>query len=92
MAMAIASNLNYVTENNYLEMVVLLTFLVGLFQIMAGLFRLGKSVKYVSYPVIIGLTSGAAFIIGIGRIKNLIGIDFGHTKVVLIMYLLNFTN
>ena len=86
MAMAIASNLNYVAENNYLEMVVLLTFLVGLFQIMAGIFRLGKLVRYVSHPVIIGLTSGAAIIIGVGQLKNLIGIDFGRTYNVFIEF------
>src|SRR6056297_2000947 len=66
MAMAIASNLNYVTESNYLEMVVLLTFLVGIFQVIAGLFKLGKLVRYVSHPVIVGLTTGAAIIIGVG--------------------------
>ena len=79
MAMAIASNLNYVAENNYLQMVILLTFLVGIFQIMAGLFKLGKLVRYVSHPVIIGLTSGAAIIIGVGQIKNLFGIELMRT-------------
>mgnify|MGYP006278658083 CR=1 FL=1 len=79
MAMAIASNLNYVADNNYLEMVILLTFLVGIFQIFAGLLKLGKLVRYVSHPVIIGLTSGAAIIIGVGQFKNLIGIDLGRT-------------
>ena len=79
MAMAIASNLNYVAENNYLQMVILLTFLVGIFQILAGLFKLGKLVRYVSHPVIIGLTSGAAIIIGVGQIKNLFGIELMRT-------------
>src|SRR6056297_3128541 len=79
MAMAIASNLSYVSDDRYLEMVILLTFLVGIFQTIAGFLKLGKLVKYVSHPVIIGLTSGAAIIIGIGQIKNFLGVSIGRT-------------
>src|SRR6056297_4190470 len=79
MAMAIASNLNYVAKNNYLEMVILLTFLVGIFQIIAGLLKLGKLVRYVSHPVIVGLTTGAAIIIGVGQINNLLGVSIDRT-------------
>ncbi len=79
MAMAIASNLNYVQDDKYLEMVILLTFLVGIFQILAGIFKLGKLVRYVSHPVIVGLTSGAAIIIGIGQVKNFLGVSIGRT-------------
>lgn len=79
MAMAIASNLNYVQDDKYLEVVILLTFLVGVFQILAGFFKLGKLVRYVSHPVIVGLTSGAAIIIGIGQVKNFLGVSIGRT-------------
>ena len=79
MAMAIASNLSFVQEESYLETVILLTLLVGVFQIIAGLFKFGKLVKYVSHPVIVGLTTGAAIIIGVGQLKNFIGITFGRT-------------
>ncbi|MCF8000673.1 MAG: SulP family inorganic anion transporter [Halanaerobiales bacterium] len=79
MAMAIASNLSFVQEESYLETVILLTLLVGIFQIIAGLFKFGKLVKYVSHPVIVGLTTGAAIIIGVGQLKNFIGISFSRT-------------
>lgn len=79
MAMAIASNLSFVQEESYLETVILLTFLVGIFQILAGLFQFGKLVKYVSHPVIVGLTTGAAVIIGVGQLKNFLGITFART-------------
>ena len=79
MAMAIASNLNYVQDDKYLQTVILLTFLVGVFQILAGVFKLGKLVRYVSHPVIVGLTSGAAIIIGIGQVKNFLGVSIGRT-------------
>ena len=79
MAMAIASNLSYVQNDRYFATVILLTFLVGIFQILAGLFKLGRLVKYVSHPVIAGLTTGAAIIIGVGQLKNLIGVNIGRT-------------
>ncbi len=79
MAMAIASNLSYVQDDSYFATVILLTFLVGIFQILAGLFKLGRLVKYVSHPVIAGLTAGAAIIIGVGQLKNLIGVSIGRT-------------
>lgn len=75
MAMAIASNLSFVDKSQYLQMVILLTFLVGVFQIIAGLFKFGSLVKYVSYPVIVGLTTGAAILIGVGQLKNILGIS-----------------
>ncbi|HKL12838.1 MAG TPA: SulP family inorganic anion transporter [Halanaerobiales bacterium] len=79
MAMAIASNLTSIQENMYLESVILLTFLVGIFQIIAGILNLGKLVRYVSHPVIVGLTTGAALIIGVGQIENLTGINVGRS-------------
>lgn len=79
MALAIASNLSYVQDDKYLSTVILLTFLVGIFQVIAGIFKLGKLVRYVSHPVIIGLTTGAAIIIGVGQLKNLIGINIDRT-------------
>lgn len=78
MAMAIASNLSFVPEESYLETVILLTLLVGIFQVIAGLLKFGKLVRYVSHPVIVGLTTGAAIIIGVGQLKNLIGITFAR--------------
>lgn len=79
MAMAIASNLSFVQQESYLETVILLTLLVGIFQVIAGLFQFGKLVKYVSHPVIVGLTTGAAIIIGVGQLKNFLGITFDRT-------------
>ncbi|MFO7815005.1 MAG: SulP family inorganic anion transporter [Halanaerobiales bacterium] len=79
MAMAIASNLSLVSDESYFETVILLTLLVGVFQIIAGFLKVGKLVKYVSHPVIVGLTTGAAIIIGVGQLKNFIGISIIRT-------------
>src|SRR6056297_1862970 len=48
MAMAIASNLNFIQQGNYLEAVLVLTFLVGVFQLLLGIFKLGNLVNYIS--------------------------------------------
>ena len=79
MAMAIASNLINIQDGMYLQSVILLTFLVGIFQILAGLLNMGKLVRYVSHPVIVGLTTGAALLIGIGQLENLTGINVGRS-------------
>ncbi|HMA59063.1 MAG TPA: SulP family inorganic anion transporter [Halanaerobiales bacterium] len=79
MAMAIASNLTNVQEGSYIEYVILLTFLVGIFQIIAGILKLGRLVRYVSHPVIVGLTTGAALLIGVSQLENLTGINVGRS-------------
>ena len=75
MSMAIASSLNFVDSANYLSVLFLLTFLVGLFQLLFGLLKLGNLVNYVSHPVIIGLSTGAALLIGVGQLQNLLGLS-----------------
>ena len=72
-AMAIASNLASINTENYLQTVLLLTFFVGLFQLIFGLLKLGNLVNYVSHPVIVGLSTGAALLIGVGQLPNLFG-------------------
>ncbi|GAB6136978.1 SulP family inorganic anion transporter [Halanaerobaculum tunisiense] len=72
MAMAIASNLSFVAEENYLSAILLLTCLVGIFQFLFGMLRLGNLVNYISHSVIVGLTSGTALIIAVGQVENLL--------------------
>ena len=75
LAMAIASNLSSISNENYLSVIFLLTFLVGLFQFLLGIFKLGDLVTYVSHPVIIGLSTGAALLIGAGQLQNFLGLS-----------------
>ncbi|AGB41568.1 sulfate permease-like transporter, MFS superfamily [Halobacteroides halobius DSM 5150] len=79
MSMAIASNLDFVADDNYFSAVLVLTFLVGVFQILFGLFKLGKLVNYISHPVIVGLTTGTAIIIGVGQLSNLFQLSIPNT-------------
>ncbi|MBD0403845.1 sulfate permease [Flammeovirga sp. EKP202] len=72
---ATVSSIASVSSDNYIEAVLLLTLMIGLFQVFFGLIRLGFLVNFMSKPVISGFTSAAAFIIGIDQLKNLFGVE-----------------
>ncbi len=74
MALAIASSLGGV-EVNYFQAVLLFTFMVGIFQLMLVVLRLGELVNYVSRSVINGLTSGVALLIIVGQLGSFTGIE-----------------
>jgi SulP family sulfate permease len=56
-----------------LEGLLLAGFFAGAFQILFGVLKLGKVVKYIPLPVISGFTSGIGAIILIGQIPNALG-------------------
>lgn len=58
----------------YIEMVLTLTFLAGLFQFALGMARLGGLINFVSHSVVVGFTAGAALLICTSQISNLLGI------------------
>jgi SulP family sulfate permease len=58
----------------YLEMVLTLTFLTGLFQFGLGVVRLGAIVNFVSHSVVVGFTAGAAVLIGSSQLHNFLGL------------------
>ncbi|HHG83467.1 MAG TPA: sulfate permease [Bacteroidetes bacterium] len=62
-------------SNNYIELAILLAFMVGVIQLLLGLFRLGFLVNFLSHPVISGFTSAAALVIGMSQLKHLFGMD-----------------
>lgn len=57
-----------------LEGLLMAGFLAGAFQILFGILKLGKVVKYIPLPVISGFTSGIGAIILIGQIPNALGL------------------
>ena len=61
--------------DNYISIVILLSFLVGAIQLLLGIFRMGFFVNFLSKPVISGFTSAAALIIIFSQLKHLIGVD-----------------
>jgi SulP family sulfate permease len=58
----------------YVELALVLTLLVGLFQVVAGLARLGGLVSFVSHSVIVAFTAAAAFLIGVSQLAGALGV------------------
>lgn len=59
----------------YIELVILTSLLVGLFQMLMGVFRLGIIFNFLSQPVITGFTSAAAVIIAFSQLKYALALD-----------------
>lgn len=60
---------------NYLMYAAVMALLVGVFQIALGLFRLGVLVDFLSHPVVVGFTNGAAIIIATSQISKFFGVS-----------------
>jgi len=59
--------------DEYARLAFLTSFLVGLFQIGAGVLNLGFLVSFLAHPVVSGFTSAAAIIIGLSQIQYFLG-------------------
>ena len=70
------STLALAGSESYIEIAILLAFMVGTIQFVLGVFSLGFIVNFLSRPVITGFTSAVALIIGINQFRNLLGVDF----------------
>lgn len=62
-------------SEHFIALILLLTFLAGLFQWLLGLLRFGALVNFVSQSVVLGFTLGAALVIAIGQVPNLLGVE-----------------
>ncbi|CAM1344810.1 SulP family inorganic anion transporter [Tenacibaculum amylolyticum] len=63
-------------SESYIAIAIFLAFLVGVIQLLMGIFRLGFIVNFLSRPVITGFTSAVALTIGLNQLRNLFGVDF----------------
>lgn len=57
-----------------LQVVIMMTFMIGLIQLGISLFRLGDVTRYVSHSVIVGFTFGAGSLLVVDQMKNLFGL------------------
>ncbi len=64
----------------YVPLAVLLAFLVGTFQYLLGVFRLGVIVNFLSHPVIVGFTNAAALIIGLSQLNKIFGVEKARSE------------
>ncbi|MGD9223161.1 MAG: SulP family inorganic anion transporter, partial [Desulfobacteraceae bacterium] len=59
----------------YMGYAILLAAMVGLFQFLLGIFRLGMLVNFLSHPVINGFSNAAAIIIASSQLTKLFGVE-----------------
>src|SRR5688572_32950253 len=58
----------------YIGLVLMATFLTGVFQLAMGLARMGVLVNFISHTVVVGFTAGAALLIASSQIQHFFGI------------------
>jgi MFS superfamily sulfate permease-like transporter len=63
-----------VGSQGYIGYAILLAFIVGAFQFLLGVLRLGLVVNFLSHPVINGFTNAAAIIIATSQLSKLFGV------------------
>ncbi|WP_130472604.1 SulP family inorganic anion transporter [Candidatus Magnetaquicoccus inordinatus] len=64
----------------YIALAIMLSLLVGIIQIVLGVFRLGVVINFLSHPVIIGFTNAAALIIGLSQLSKIFGLPMGRSE------------
>ena len=81
-ALLIAAGVGELTTdtNEFIGLAILLALMVGVIQLLMGIFRLGFLVNFLSHPVIAGFTSAAALIIGFSQLKHLLGIEIPRSN------------
>lgn len=73
MSVATGAGLYDVPDSQKMEAVAVLVLLVGIFQLLAGLFRLGFVLRFVSNAVMTGFLNGVAVLIILGQLGDLTG-------------------
>jgi SulP family sulfate permease len=64
----------------YVALTSLLTVMIGVLQVGAGIARLGALVNLLSVPVIAGFTSAAALTIGLTQVRDLLGLELSGSS------------
>ncbi|MFN3373353.1 MAG: SulP family inorganic anion transporter, partial [Chloroflexus sp.] len=61
----------------YIQLVLLLAFMVGVIKLLLGVLRLGVILNFISHPVLAAFTSASALIIAVGQLKYILGYRIG---------------
>jgi SulP family sulfate permease len=72
--------LGYVDRGNYVEYVLALSVLAGLFKLLFGLLKLGSLTRYLSNSVLVGFLSAAGVLIIAGQFGNLLGLTLPRSS------------
>ena len=76
--LAIVAPLAHPESERYIQLVITLTFMVGLWKLLASLLRADRLLAFVSHTVIVGFTTGAAVLIVNSQVRNFFGIDIAR--------------
>lgn len=60
---------------HYINLVLVLSLIVGIMQLLMGVARLGTVVNFISHTVVVGFTAGAAVLIVASQLRNFFGIE-----------------
>jgi SulP family sulfate permease len=67
-------------SGSFIAYAILLSLLVGLFQFLLGVLRLGAVVNFLSHPVVNGFTNAAAIIIATSQLPKFLGVDVDKSE------------
>jgi len=76
-----------ISLHNDINLIVTTIILAGLFQILFGVFKIGKFVRYIPYPVVSGFMSGIGIIIIILQINPFLGLPSDASTIHIILSL-----
>jgi len=69
-----------VGTEQFVALAILLALLVGVVQLVLGVFKLGVVVNFLSHPVIVGFTNAAAIIIGLSQLNKIFGVKMPRSE------------
>lgn len=64
-----------ITAKYGVDGLLLATFVAGIILLLLWIFKLGKAIEYIPYPVIVGFTAGIATLLFFGQLNNFFGIS-----------------
>jgi len=67
-------------SDQFIALAIMLALLVGVIQLLLGVFKLGVIVNFLSHPVIVGFTNAAAIIIALSQVSKLFGVPMGRSE------------
>lgn len=71
----------------FVAMAINLAAIVGIFQLIMGIFKMGFVMRFVSHPVIVGFTNAGAIIIATTQIKHFLGINIKDSEFIMPVFL-----
>jgi hypothetical protein len=74
------AQLRATSDQDRLDIAMILALLAGIIQFLIGLLRLGFIVNLMSHPVLSGFTSAAAILIAMSQLKHILGINIPDSK------------